>query len=74
MKTRMDVNDTAHLDPATRSDIADELSELKRTILRFSQERDRLPQPLFWSLFHSRIAEIKKIKNRCRELEELLGD
>lgn len=74
MKTRMDVNDTAHLDPATRSDIADELSELKKTILRFSQERDRLPQPLFWSLFHSRIAEIKKIKNRCRELEELLGN
>lgn len=55
------------------SDEAVALARLKTSVLQAAKDRDRLPQPLFWSLFHS---ELKKIKEkRCikRALDELLS-
>lgn len=67
-------DDTSDQEHVTKpSSISSEVAELKETILRFAKERDRLPQPLFWSLFNSRISEIKKTKSQCRELKDLLG-
>jgi hypothetical protein len=66
-----DTSDREH--EAKPSSLSTEVAELKETILRFAKERDRLPQPLFWSLFNARISEIKKTKSQSRELEDLLG-
>ncbi len=55
---------------ATRSALASEIQELKASIDRAISKRERLPQPMFWSLFHSRI---KSIRER-REISRLLGD
>ncbi len=56
-----------------RSPLAEELQDLKSTILRVASERERLPQPLFWSLFRSRIDAIRKAKEVERVIAEELG-
>lgn len=56
-----------------RSALAEELQDLKSTILRVASERERLPQPLFWSLFRSRIDAIRKAKEVERVIAEELG-
>ena len=56
-----------------RSAIAENISDLKDTILRLARDRERLPQPLFWSLFNSRLKDIKKTKEQERLLRESLG-
>ena len=55
-----------------RSHLAEEISQLKSTILKVASERERLPQPLFWSLFNSRLKEIRKAKEIERVLAETL--
>jgi hypothetical protein len=57
-----------------KSSIAKEIEGLQTTILRFARDRERLPQPLFWSLFNSRIREIKQNKEVRRVLQEALGE
>ncbi len=57
-----------------KSTLAAELDDLKSTVIRFSRERERLPQPLFWSLFRSRIEKARKEKEVKRALGELLGE
>lgn len=75
MKPRIfDVDDT---DPATvteKSAVAREVDDLQKTILRLARDRERLPQPLFWSLFNSRLKDIKKQKELSRLLKETLGE
>jgi len=56
-----------------KSAVAREVESLRETVLRFARERERLPQPLFWSLFNSRIKEIKKNKESDRLIREALG-
>lgn len=58
---------------ADRSRVADEIDDLKTTILRLAKDRERLPQPLFWSLFNSRLKDIKRSKELARMLDEVLG-
>lgn len=53
-------------EPCERSAIANELSALQETVLRLARERERLPQPLFWSLFNSRLKDIKRHKEEQR--------
>jgi TATA-binding protein-associated factor Taf7 len=65
--------DLAEEETQERSHIADEISDLKTTILKVASERERLPQPLFWSLFRSRIDSIRKEKELQRVLSEELG-
>lgn len=60
--------------PAERSVIAKEVSSLQETILRLARDRERLPQPLFWSLFNSRLEDIKRQKEEARALKAALGE
>lgn len=57
-----------------KSAVAREIESLQETVNRFTRERERLPQPLFWSLFNSRIREIKKTKELSRAVKEALGE
>ena len=59
--------------PHERSATAKEIADLQDKILKFARNRERLPQPLFWSLFNSRIREIKKNKELERLLNDMLG-
>jgi hypothetical protein len=53
------------------SSIAQKLEQIKELTLAAAQRRSHLPQPLFWSLFHAQLAEVKREKKALRELEEL---
>jgi len=57
-----------------RSAVAREVEDLQNTVLRLARDRERLPQPLFWSLFNSRLRDIKKHKDLARLLKETLGE
>jgi hypothetical protein len=56
-----------------RSQTAKEIADLQERILRLARDRERLPQPLFWSLFNSRIQEIRRDKELKRLLSDVLG-
>jgi hypothetical protein len=56
-----------------KSAIASEIEDLHQTILRFAKNQETLPQPLFWSLFNSRITQIKRNKDIARVLKDVLG-
>ena len=56
-----------------RSALAEDINDLRSTILRLARDRERLPQPLFWSLFNSRLKSIKREKELSRLLQETLG-
>lgn len=55
------------------TDTARELQELKRRILETLAKREIVPQPLFWSLFLTRLQAIKDRRAAERLLEELLA-
>lgn len=65
---------TAPTASVEKSSIAQEIEDLQHTILRLARDRERLPQPLFWSLFNSRLRDIKKNKELDRVLRETLGE
>ena len=52
--------------------IARRLARLKAATESAAAKRERLPQPLFWSLFRSQIEELRKDKERARMLREAL--
>jgi hypothetical protein len=61
--------------PLQRSAVADDIANLQKTVQRLSTEREVLPQPLFWSLFHARLESIRKQKEVDRTLRAcLLGE
>lgn len=60
--------------PVNRSAIADDLASLQSVVRKLSEERERLPQPFFWSLFSARLASIKKQKEIERTLAAVLGE
>jgi hypothetical protein len=60
--------------PKERSAVAANIDSLQATVKRLAEERDVLPQPLFWSLFHTRLASIKKQKEISRVVSEVLGE
>jgi len=57
-----------------RSAVALDIEDLQATVKRLASEREVLPQPLFWSLFHTRLASIKKQKEISRVVSEVLGE
>lgn len=69
-----DEDDTERDLAAERSAIAREVEDLQKTVLRLARDRERLPQPLFWSLFNTRLRDIKKHKDLARLLKETLGE
>jgi hypothetical protein len=68
-----DGDSSTALEPAERSQTAKEIADLQDKILKLANSRERLPQPLFWSLFNSRIRDIKKNKELDRLLSDVLG-
>lgn len=52
--------------PPGRTALAERLDRLKQATFRTVTRRERLPQPLFWSLFHSEVREIKRKKDELR--------
>lgn len=58
----------------TRSQIAKELSKLKENITRVIKERERLPQPLFWSLFNTQLSSLRHKKRQIRLIDEVFND
>ena len=67
-------DDEEPLCPTERSAVAKEVGDLQSTILRLARDRERLPQPLFWSLFNSRLKDIKRQKEEERALKAALGE
>ena len=53
------------------SAIAKAIETLKRASVDAAASRERLPQPLFWSLFNSRLKEIKREKLVDRTLRDV---
>ena len=72
-KSREPKQEESQEEPIEPSATAREVKSLRDTVLKFAANRERLPQPLFWSLFNARIADIKKNKERSRVLEDLLN-
>ena len=42
------------------------LDKLRSSALRAIRSRPRVPHPLFWSLLHSELSEIKRMKEKAR--------
>jgi len=53
------------------TEIAEKLTRLKRAMVSAAETRTRLPVPLYWSLFHSQVKEVRKVKARERLLRTL---
>jgi hypothetical protein len=58
------------VNPVQQSYVAGQVQDLKATVLRLAAERERLPQPLFWSLFNTRLSAIRKEKALKRVVDE----
>jgi hypothetical protein len=56
-----------------RSRVAERVERLRDATVKAAERRERLPQPLFWSLFRSEVEAIKKRKARARALSAALG-
>ena len=55
------------------SQFAKDIRNLKAAVEKSLSTRERLPQPMFWSLFNLRIQELKRQRQLKRSIEELLG-
>ena len=53
-----------------KTPLALELEQVRDATLRAAAKRDHLPQPLFWSLFHARIRELKQEKSTERAIKQ----
>ncbi len=56
------------------SEIAIEIERLKKIVTQLASDREMLPQPLFWSVFHSQLDEVRKKKELKRMLNKVFGD
>lgn len=54
------------------SALAQEIKRLNSSVMKTLQTRERLPQPLFWSLFNDQLKSIKETKEKQRRISELL--
>lgn len=69
-----DEADESQAEPVSEpSALASELKALKERIFSLASSREKLPQPLFWSLFRLRISSLKKKKEKDRLLDDILG-
>ena len=62
------------VEPEGPSKIARRLDDLKNATLRAIGARERLPQPLFWSLFSSQVEDIRAARRAQRQLRKILYD
>lgn len=54
------------------SELAQRINRLKKSVLDSVRERERLPQPLFWSLFNHEIQDIKRDRAIERQRRKIL--
>lgn len=54
------------------TELAEKLHRLKKAALSAAERRERIPVPLYWSLFHSQVREMRKAKEKERLLRSLL--
>lgn len=66
-----DSGDEEPIEAQGPSEIAARIQSLKSSVLHAAATRERLPQVLFWSLFHTEIKSIKRRKERKRLLDAL---
>jgi len=59
-------------EPKGRSEVALEIERLKRASFKTAATREKIPQPLFWSLFGHALRSIRGRKERERAMRELL--
>lgn len=57
----------------SKSNLSNELIRLKSSVNKAINQREHLPQPLFWSLFNSKIKELREQKEDIRRVEDLLS-
>lgn len=70
-----DTEDTNEsIEPRERSVIAEEIARLKEATFRAVAERERLPQPLFWSVFGEQLKSIKRLKAQTRAIEAVINE
>jgi hypothetical protein len=55
------------------SPIAKEIQRLKEKTIQATRDRERLPQPLFWSLFRSQLDLIREEKRMKRAVDLVFG-
>ena len=60
-------------EPFEPSSVARAVERLKAVSFKTAREREQVPQPLFWSLFHAQLKDIKAKKRESRLLSELFG-
>ena len=70
VETENSVDFDTDVHPVQQSYVAGQVQDLKDTVLRLAAERERLPQPLFWSLFNTRLLAIRKEKALKRVVDE----
>ena len=58
---------------ANTSPLAQAVNRLKQASFKTARERERVPQPLFWSLFRTEIDSIKEKKQTKRLLSDIFG-
>ena len=51
--------------------IARKVAKLRASAMKTAETRERIPQQLFWSLFHSEIAELRSEKAQKRALRNV---
>ena len=58
------------------SALAERVRRLRGAALSAIERRERLPHPLFWSLFHSEVGELRRQRARAREEQRvrILGE
>lgn len=56
----------------SKSEIAKEICKLQKAVRSSIDKRERLPQPMFWSLLFSRLQDIKRQQKLKRSIEEIL--
>lgn len=59
--------------PKEPSLVAQEVARLKRASFKAAEVRERLPQPLFWSVFGQQLNEIRQLKAKVRAIESVLS-
>ena len=56
-----------------RSSVAERIERVRSATLKAAEKREHLPQPLFWSLFHAELEEIRKEKKLKRALNDIFN-
>ncbi len=59
--------------PKGPTEIAVEIKRLRDATLDAARKREFLPQPLFWSLFHTELKRLKSEREQIRAIEEALS-